>query len=141
MTKDAEQIDTGGGSSQGGYEPSDLSPKAIGLFGAALGLMIGAVLIVAYAMLDVFAVGRPHEETRLAPVAAEQQPPEPRLQVHPAEDLAKLRADEQEQLESYGWVDPAAGVVSIPIERAMDLLAEKESAAGIGRANRRSGAK
>ena len=28
-------------------------------------------------------------------------------------------------LNSYGWVDPKAGVVRIPIDRAMDLLLQK----------------
>jgi hypothetical protein len=36
-----------------------------------------------------------------------------------------VRAEEQEKLSSYGWVEPNAGVVRIPVERAMELLAER----------------
>ena len=48
-------------------------------------------------------------------------PPPPRLQVHPAKDLKTYRAEEDAILDSYGWTDKSAGVVRIPIERAMEL--------------------
>lgn len=34
------------------------------------------------------------------------------------------RARKKEQLSSYGWVDRSAGVVHVPISRAMELVAE-----------------
>ena len=43
----------------------------------------------------------------------------------PQQDLEQLRRKQQELLNSYGWVDRDAGVVRIPIERAMDLVGEK----------------
>jgi hypothetical protein len=52
-------------------------------------------------------------------------PPEPRLQVVPAEDLQKLRAEEDAVLNRYELVDAQGGIVRIPIERAMDLVAER----------------
>lgn len=42
-----------------------------------------------------------------------------------AEQVTARRAQERAQLESYGWVDQAAGVAHIPIERAMALIAEQ----------------
>jgi hypothetical protein len=39
--------------------------------------------------------------------------------------LRALRAAENAILEHYGWVDRDKGVVHIPIDRAMDLLAER----------------
>lgn len=39
--------------------------------------------------------------------------------------LAELRARQSRQLESYGWVDRKAGLVQLPIDRAMDLIARK----------------
>jgi hypothetical protein len=38
-----------------------------------------------------------------------------------ARNLVELRAAEQEQLGSYGWVDPGKDVVRLPIGRAMEL--------------------
>jgi hypothetical protein len=54
-----------------------------------------------------------------------EQPPEPRLQNIPAADLQKLQMTEQEILSNYAWIDEKGGIVRIPIERAMDLLAER----------------
>jgi hypothetical protein len=48
--------------------------------------------------------------------------PAPRLQPDPTADLNKFRANEEEQMNSYGWVDPAAGKVHIPIDRAIDAM-------------------
>ncbi|HVU34779.1 MAG TPA: hypothetical protein VHE61_15205 [Opitutaceae bacterium] len=39
--------------------------------------------------------------------------------------LAELKADQAKELETYGWVDQKAGVVRLPIERAMELTVEK----------------
>lgn len=37
-------------------------------------------------------------------------------------ELGKLRADDKQRLESYGWEDKSKGIVRVPIERAMELL-------------------
>lgn len=48
--------------------------------------------------------------------------PMPRIQSNPVADLNKFRIREEEQLNSYGWVDPGARRVRIPIERAIEIL-------------------
>ena len=62
-----------------------------------------------------------------SPLAATlpKQPPEPRLQVTPATDLKKVRAEEDAALHSYAWIDAQSGLVRIPIDRAIELLAER----------------
>jgi hypothetical protein len=52
-------------------------------------------------------------------------PPEPRLQVSPRRDLQVMRAEEDSVLGSYGWIDRQAGIVRIPIARAMELLTQQ----------------
>lgn len=52
-------------------------------------------------------------------------PPEPRLQVSPRADWSGMLRKEQATLNSYGWVDRARGVVRIPIDREMQLIAER----------------
>jgi len=47
------------------------------------------------------------------------------LRPDPAAETAAVRQREREMLNSYGWVDRQAGVVRIPIERAMDLTAQR----------------
>ena len=48
-------------------------------------------------------------------------PPSARTQA----PLAELRAAEDAVLYSYGWVDRAAGIVRIPIDRAMEVLVQR----------------
>jgi hypothetical protein len=45
------------------------------------------------------------------------------------EELAQLRAQHENQLNSYRWVDEKKGIVAIPIERAMKLVV-RDLAAG-----------
>ena len=42
----------------------------------------------------------------------------------PSEELRTLRAQEDERLSSYGWVDQAKQEVRIPIDQAMKLMVE-----------------
>jgi hypothetical protein len=49
--------------------------------------------------------------------------PMPRLQPNPQADLNKFRLREEEQLNSYGWVDQEHGKIHIPIEQAIDVMA------------------
>lgn len=52
------------------------------------------------------------------------EPPSPRLETQPVEQLRALRAEENEALTTYGWVDESAGIARVPIERGMELLLE-----------------
>lgn len=49
----------------------------------------------------------------------------PPLEIVPGELLQRLRAAEEELLHGYAWLDREAGTVRIPIERAMELIAER----------------
>lgn len=50
---------------------------------------------------------------------------EPTLLVDEPLVLQQFRADEQERLHSYGWVNQEAQTVRLPIDRAKDLLLER----------------
>jgi hypothetical protein len=56
---------------------------------------------------------------------ARDMPPGLRLQTDAPTDLDQYRKTQDKILAGYGWVDPKAGVVRIPVQRAMDLLLEK----------------
>lgn len=51
--------------------------------------------------------------------------PAPRLETDERDQLDRIRTNEEEILNTYGYVDQSAGTVHIPIERAMDLLAQR----------------
>ncbi|MEZ4860505.1 MAG: c-type cytochrome domain-containing protein [Caldilineaceae bacterium] len=48
-----------------------------------------------------------------------------------AQELAARRAQENTQLQSYGWVDQSAGVAHIPIDRAIALVAQSGLPVGV----------
>jgi len=108
-------------------EKLDVDPRSIRRAGMWLvAVTIGAMLILLPLMAvfeDLVSSGEP-EERPLA-FEADRQAPAPRLQSHPTLDLEALRAEEDEVLGSYAWVDRDHGVVRLPIERAMQLIAER----------------
>ena len=55
------------------------------------------------------------------------------LQIAPAQDLARFRAQEEKRLDTYYWVDKSKGIVHIPIAEAMKKLAT-EGIAGFPKA-------
>ncbi|HEY7172627.1 MAG TPA: hypothetical protein VH417_17365 [Vicinamibacterales bacterium] len=111
------------------HEESDVNIRAI--FGFGLGLLIvGIVVHVAVLLLfRYFSSGQEAANSvRQYPLAAGQEnrlPPEPRLQTNPRQDLLDLRAQEDQLLKGYSWVDRNAGVVRIPIDDAMKLVVQR----------------
>jgi hypothetical protein len=100
--------------------------RPIVAFGLGLMVITGLVLVLMGWLFNAFTTRQARREVPPSPLASAQQlPPEPRLQVTPAQALQQLRAAEDAILHSYGWVDQPAGIVRIPIERAMELLAER----------------
>jgi hypothetical protein len=59
---------------------------------------------------------------------------EPRLQTEDVRDMEALRRAEDAKLNGYHWVDKNAGKVSIPIERAMELVVERQPAPALSAA-------
>jgi hypothetical protein len=49
----------------------------------------------------------------------------PLLQADPQVDMDVLREVEAKRVNSYGWIDREAGVVHIPVDRAMDLILQE----------------
>ena len=106
-----------------GHETKDASVRGIVLTG--IGLAVGAAIAfsLVYGIFHYLstqelttAPPNPMAEKRL-----QQFPPEPRLAEHPAVEIQELHAKEDSLLSSYGWTDKMAGVVRIPIDRAIDL--------------------
>ncbi len=111
----------------GGYEKSDANVKFLAGFAVGLvGLMLVGMFVMRMMYVGMAEYQQAHDPP-LSPLAAElpADPPEPRLQVRPVEDLQEQIRAQKEKLDSYGWVEPNAGVVRIPLERAMELVAER----------------
>ena len=96
---------------------------AAGIGALALGTFVGMA-----ALLERMALTEARSSPPASPLAesyAPKEPPPPRLQTDPLQDLETLRAEEESVLGSYGWADQAAGTVRIPIARAMEILAAR----------------
>lgn len=102
-----------------------------GVYGFAIGLavvtMIAHLLMLWMFKAEVAAVdaSNPPRVYPLAVLQDDRQPPEPRLQTNPKQDLADLRAAEVTVLTGYGWVDRNSQVVRIPVADAMRLTLQR----------------
>ncbi|MEO9188994.1 MAG: hypothetical protein ABI224_03175 [Acetobacteraceae bacterium] len=63
----------------------------------------------------------PHHNLLPAPPPAY---PAPRLQASPHEDMVRFYREEMDRLNSVGWVDRAKGLVHVPIDQAMHMIAK-----------------
>lgn len=103
--------------SDSAYEQSDWPLGIIGLIfvGILILLVISPLVIIASFPTTLSDVSR----------ALTFEPPQPRLQTDPSEDLVRFRGEEEKRLNRYYWIDKEKGVVHIPIQQAMKELAEE----------------
>ena len=107
-----------------GYEQSDVRPRGVILLGVGLIVLAAIVLAGLWWMFDVMEASAKRADPRVSPLLGEaERAPGPELEF-------KLRytdfeAADQQRLEEYGWADRQQKVVHIPIQRAMQLLAER----------------
>ena len=109
------------------HETSDVNIRAI--FGFGIGLAITTVIVGfgVWLLFQYFTAREARTVFTEYPLAVQEPrlPPGPRLQTTPRQDMSDLRAREDELLNSYRWVDKDAGIVRIPIDRAMQLIVER----------------
>ncbi len=108
------------------HEKSDAHPRPIAIF--EIGLLAWVVISAALmAGLFFYFTDREAElDVDSSPLANTREPaPGPRLQADPTTDIESLRAGEEQLLNGFGWIDRAQGIVRIPIDRAIDIVAER----------------
>jgi len=108
------------------HEHSDVDLRRIAYWSIGLALLV--VLILAF-LLWLF---RHYHEREIRRGHAARSFPQsapatesPRLQIAPRADMDNMRAAEEKILSGYAWIDKEKGVVRIPIERAMEIIAER----------------
>lgn len=130
-----ERINHGG---NGAFEHQDLQPGTV--YGFLIGLAIACV-VVALVLWGLFHVMNAYDashqppqnplvqqsaaDPRVVPPDAPNKFPQPRLEKNERLEINDFLLKEEQTLDSYGWVDQKAGVVRIPIERAMELVAQR----------------
>ncbi len=132
-----------------GYERSDASVTGIAVFLISLLIFVGVVGMLCYGIgawfnarmnredgpnskwtktVDVRQLGNLPSNPELQNKVAEitQTFPTPRVQLDDGnQDVADLHAREDLLLNNYTWVDQSKGTVRIPIEQAMQLIAQR----------------
>jgi hypothetical protein len=132
-----------------GYEQADVRVRGIVVFLTSLGLFVAVTGLVCYAIghlfnnildkqdgpnskwtktVDIRQLGNlpnsPEMQNKVAQLT--QQFPTPRLQTDDGyQEIADLHAKEDLLLTNYSWADKSQGKVRIPIETAMELLAQR----------------
>lgn len=112
-----------------GHEVRDLSVRGIVWFGIGLLLMGACALIVSTTVLVVSSkqggISYQYPPININNAPAPTLPPEPRLEQVPGLQLQGLRSQEDQLLNTYGWIDQKAGAVHIPIDRAIELMLQR----------------
>src|SRR6266545_3439767 len=94
-----------------GHETSDVNIWAVGKFLIAL---VAITVVSLVLLLGLFKFFQSREETSMATkVEPRKVFPQPQLQQTPVLDLTSIRAEEDQYLKSYTWVDQKKGVVKI----------------------------
>ena len=101
----------------------------IGMAAALAGMaVVAAILMVVY--FRFLARGAAKRDASVVAEAGLERrepalPPAPRLEIRGLRRWTDFQTAERERLGSYGWMDRSTGAVHIPIERAIDLIAER----------------
>lgn len=133
----SEYEDIDGRNEEAEFEREDLPAKSVLLFLVGLAVVcVLAVLVLKgmYSYLDGYE--RRHEpvqnplvqttaDTRSVSPGDVTKFPQPRLETNEPREIDDFRVQEERTLHSYGWLDQQAGVVRIPIARAMELVAQR----------------
>lgn len=106
-----------------GHETREVSVQFIvtSLFALLIGVFLTCLLVVG--IFQFFHHTYLPDATTLA--NPQQLPPEPRVEEHPWQQIQDLRAHEDHVLSTYAVIDKSQGTVRIPVDRAIDMLAQK----------------
>jgi hypothetical protein len=103
------------------FEHEDASPSGI----VISGMLLAALLIVVFFAMawsyGIFMKMSPVGQNASPMTDARELPPRPRLQTDPQKEIHDYCQQQAVMLDSYGWIDQSAGIVRIPIDRAMEL--------------------
>lgn len=118
-----------GNSGRSGGIDSEIDVRQIAVISAWLAAITVGALVIGYFIyksLGSWSARADPAPSPLVEAGLPVEPPSPRLQISPEKELQALRAGTSERLSSWGWVDRGAGVAHMPIDQAIDRLAQPE---------------
>jgi hypothetical protein len=99
-----------------GHETTDINARGVA-WSAVVLVMI--MVVIFFALRGLYSIFTKHQPSSVMTTRINTPSLEPRLQVDEVRDLGRLHEHEDSILNSYGWVDQRAGIMRIPIERAI----------------------
>lgn len=111
-----------------GHETTDAEVGLVvkfAIFLTVVSLIVAVLMVGFHKYLDAREQAAKAPRHPMAAGQVRPLPPPPRLQSSPFTDLTEFRQEENRLLNRYGWVDRNAGIVRIPVERAIEVLAER----------------
>ncbi len=116
-----------------GHETTDVSVPGLFIFAGSLLAVLVVVLVGIVVLFKVYGVmdrsldkhraeGEPGSNS-LVRVQSNYQGP--LLQIRPEQDLHQMQGANAADLRGYAWVDRNKGIVSLPVDRAMELVAQR----------------
>jgi hypothetical protein len=109
-----------------GHESSDVPVKPLLL---SLAAFAAGCLIAMWVMRAMFRSFDASARSRDVPghvLAEEHQiPPPPKLEANPTAENEESAVAERKLLDTYGWIDRDAGIVRVPVERALELVLQE----------------
>ncbi len=111
-----------------GHEQEAVNAGRVFQIGAALAVVVVAAMLLVTWFGGVLIRNEPTEPptTALPPTASPL--PSPRLDADQPMELRKLRQREERELSSYEWIDLERNTARIPIQRAIEIMAEDSQA-------------
>lgn len=105
-------------------EKKDVHARWVLVAGIGVLLFTWAVILCLFPVFNYFKYSRTGglDPAKILPYIP-KQPPSPRNESSPAAHLNDYLARQNQELSTYRWVDRGKGVASIPIERAIQILA------------------
>ena len=108
------------------HETYAIDARPLLISGLVLVLLGGMSFFLMDRLFIYFEARQQQLDSQPSPLAETRPlPPEPRLQVTPVQDVQILRTEKEHRLNNYAWVNKEAGIVRLPIERAIELVAER----------------
>ena len=109
------------------HETTDADIRGIVKFAVGLFVFLVIALVAVKVVFNYYAA-RQGLGPPASPFAQSRELPPanvPRLLAAPPQEMNQYRKQQEELLDSYGWVDQKNGIVRIPVSRAMDLLIQR----------------
>ncbi len=102
-------------------EPASVATRGVAWSAGGALLLLGGAIAVFSAIYQ--------HAVPVKTMPAPQAFPQPRVDTHDVEKLRQVRAAQTRQLETWRWANDQHTLLQIPIERAMQLLAQQGAAA------------